>query len=218
MAQGQGPYSGAFPPSAYPGQFVHPSYVQQQQAQQQVQKFDQTVHQYVENFYTQKVEVAGISIEMTKNNYNYLHKNYEHFLQKGSAQEKMTLLENTLWKRRSLVNKDSKRYKAIQKKKESQSRQKRQLRCPVYKCFKEVYDDEGLLKHYAESHQDLKALGLDLVVDNAGAKMSAGVKTNVKGKIHNNLLTELLIVSILHKSEVKELLQELNEEVPLNDD
>jgi len=44
--------------------------------------------------------------------------------------------------------------------------------------------------------------------------MCQGVKTNVKGKIHNNLMTELLIVSILHKSEVREILQELNEEVP----
>ena len=49
-------------------------------------------------------------------------------------------------------------------------------------------------------------LGLDLTLDNASVSMSSGVKTNVKGKIHNNLLTELLIVSILHKSEVKELL------------
>jgi hypothetical protein len=36
------------------------------------------------------------------------------------------------------------------------------LKCPVFKCFKEMSTDEALLKHYDEAHQDLKALGLDL--------------------------------------------------------
>lgn len=44
--------------------------------------------------------------------------------------------------------------------------------------------------------------------------MSAGMRANLKGKIHNNLLTELLMICLPHKHEVKNILQELNEEYP----
>ncbi len=54
---------------------------------------------------------------MPKNNFIYLHKNYEQFLKKASPEEKLNFLENTLFKRKSLINKSSKKYKAIQKKK-----------------------------------------------------------------------------------------------------
>lgn len=82
----------------------------------------------------------------------------------------MNFLENTLLKRKSLINKESKRYKEIRKRKDKQRQNKlnskiQVLKCPVYGCFKEVHNDEGLMKHYAEAHQDLKALGLDLVLD-----------------------------------------------------
>ena len=36
------------------------------------------------------------------------------------------------------------------------------LKCPVYKCFKVVNDDEQLMRHYEEVHKDLKELGLEL--------------------------------------------------------
>jgi hypothetical protein len=36
------------------------------------------------------------------------------------------------------------------------------LKCPVYNCFKEMVDDEALMRHYDENHKDLKDLGLEL--------------------------------------------------------
>lgn len=155
---------------------------------------------------------------MPKANFNYLYKNFEQYL-KRPPQEKMSFLENTLLKRKSLINKSSKRYKAIQKRKEikkSSIKHSTQstLKCPVYACFKEMRDDEQLMKHYAEAHQDLKSMGLDLVLDNQGSLASGGVRTNVKGKVHNNLLTQAMIVTIVHKNQIKEMLTELNEEFP----
>jgi hypothetical protein len=64
------------------------------------------------------------------------------------------------------VNKNSKKFKAIMKKKKrNKQKEPRKLRCPVYNCFADMIDDEHLIKHYAEAHQDLKALGLDLAID-----------------------------------------------------
>lgn len=51
------------------------------------------------------------------------------------------------------------------KKKKRNKKEPRKLKCPVYNCFLEMNDDESLVRHYAEAHRDLKALGLDLVVD-----------------------------------------------------
>jgi hypothetical protein len=39
----------------------------------------------------------------------------------------------------------------------------------VYKCFKEFANEEGLIRHYNEAHNDLKALGLDLIPDTSFA-------------------------------------------------
>jgi hypothetical protein len=108
---------------------------------------------------------------MPRNNYLYLDKNYKEYLTRTDPQTKMQLLENTLFKRKSLINKNSKRYNGIMKNKklkaESQqpSEKKKISKCPVYKCFKEVADDDQLMKHYNEAHQDLKALGLDLTLE-----------------------------------------------------
>ncbi|CDW77987.1 UNKNOWN [Stylonychia lemnae] len=196
---------------------------QQQQQQQMIQKFDQTVQNYVQNMYLEKAELGGIQVEMQKTNYNYLSKNYENFLKIAPPQDKMNFLSETLLKRKSLVNKSSKRYKAISKKKEPNSgpgnrnSNKATLKCPVYACFREMHDDQQLMQHYNEAHSNLKAMGLDLILDAQSSQLGGGLKTNVKGKIHNNLLTQTLIISILHKTQVKELLQELNDELPALD-
>ena len=36
------------------------------------------------------------------------------------------------------------------------------IKCPVYKCFKELENDEALFRHYESAHKDLKEMGLDL--------------------------------------------------------
>ncbi len=119
------------------------------------------------------MDFAGIQVEMPKINYNYLHKNYDHFLKKATPKEKLNFLESTLLKRKSLINKNSKRYKEIKKKRLQKKKEKMQTRqkpkCPVYNCFQEVNDDEALMKHYDLKHQDLKALGLDLTTEGQGS-------------------------------------------------
>ena len=51
---------------------------------------------------------------MSKDNFNYLNKNYEQFLKKSSPQEKLSFFENTILKRKSLiVSSDIKKKKAI---------------------------------------------------------------------------------------------------------
>lgn len=62
---------------------------------------------------------------MSKDNFNYLNKNYEQFLKKASPQEKLSFLENTILKRKSLiVTSDNKKKKTIQKRKEKLKAQK----------------------------------------------------------------------------------------------
>ena len=90
------------------------------------------------------------------------------------------------------------------------------VKCPVYKCLKEVLDDEQLMKHYSEQHQDLKSLGLDLILDHTSQSNSVG--NNVKGKLSNTLTTQLLMISLIHKQQVKDMLKSLNEEVQTNVD
>ena len=73
------------------------------------------------------------------------------------ATDKLNFLENTLLKRKSLIVASSankkRQLKAAQKRlKKSQKRNNQGLQCPVYKCFRECKDDEGLMKHYAEAH------------------------------------------------------------------
>lgn len=84
----------------------------------QMTKFDSTVQQYVNALKVENKELAGIQVEMPRSNYHYLQKNFEEFLTHSRPEEKLHMLENTLFKRKSLiVNKESKRYKCIQKKK-----------------------------------------------------------------------------------------------------
>eukprot|EP00347_Sterkiella_histriomuscorum_P001394 403372204 len=185
------------------------------QHQTQIQKFDQTVQSYVRNLQLEKAEIGGIQVEMQNSSFNYLYKNYESFLKRGTPQEKLNFLENTLLNRKSLINKNSKRYKAICKqKRETQPNvvrigQRAQLKCPVYGCFRDMPDEASLVGHYNDQHQNLKQLGLDLTLDPSQPQTS-----KLKGKIHNNLLTQTIIMSILHKGQVKELIQELNDELP----
>lgn len=54
---------------------------------------------------------------MPRNNYLYIEKNYKEYLTRSDPQTKLQLLENTLFKRKSLINKNSKRFNGIQKKK-----------------------------------------------------------------------------------------------------
>jgi L-cysteine desulfidase len=87
------------------------------------------------------------------------------------ATDKMNFLENTLLKRKSLIVASAASKKRLQKaaqkrlKKSQKRNQGVQTQCPVYKCFRECKDEEGLMKHYNEAHGDLKALGLDLFQD-----------------------------------------------------
>ena len=68
--------------------------------------------------YYEKGELGGIQVEMQKNNYLYLLKNYDTFFKMAPPQDKINFLSETLLKRKSLINKSSKRYKAIHKKKD----------------------------------------------------------------------------------------------------
>ena len=79
-------------------------------------KFDQTVQQYVNALKIEKRERAGIQVEMPRSNYNYLNKNFEDYLTSSRPDEKVNYLENTLFKRKSLiVKKDLKKPNAIVK-------------------------------------------------------------------------------------------------------
>lgn len=84
------------------------------------------------------------------------------------------------------------------------------LKCPVYKCFKEMSNEQMLIKHYDESHKDLKELGLELTPQNnalnnninslngsgvngnmiqiGGMGQSGEKGNNLKGKISNQFL------------------------------
>lgn len=75
-------------------------------------------------------------------------------------------------------------------------------------------NDDALLKHYDDAHQDLKTLGLELtsIVGN-GSTITIGNQSNVKGKISNTLLTQTLMFSLLHKSSVQDILKDLNDEM-----
>lgn len=69
----------------------------------------------------------------------------------------MEFLENTILKRKALTSKDIKKKNGVMKKAIGKTLKYKvkpitQLKCPVYKCFKEVIDDDSLLKHYDESH------------------------------------------------------------------
>jgi hypothetical protein len=67
----------------------------------------------------EKKEIAGISVEMPRSNFIYLQKNFEEFLNTTKPEEKLLLLENTLFKRKSLIvnkNRKSKRHNGIMKK------------------------------------------------------------------------------------------------------
>ena len=56
---------------------------------------------------------------MQKTSFTYLNKNYDQFLKRAAPHDKMSFLENTLLKRKALINKNSKRYKAIKKQKKN---------------------------------------------------------------------------------------------------
>lgn len=105
------------------------------------------------------------------------------------------------------VGKKRQQKAALKRLKKSQRRVGASTQCPVYKCFLECNTEEGLAKHYNEAHADLKALGLELTQapDNSG----------LKGKISNSLLTQVLMVGLLNKQQVKEAMKSLNEEVPI---
>lgn len=63
-----------------------------------------------------KKEIAGIQVEMPRSNFNYLQKNFEDFLNNTKPEEKLHLLENTLFKWKSLiVSKNSKKHNGITK-------------------------------------------------------------------------------------------------------
>jgi hypothetical protein len=67
----------------------------------------------------EKKEIAGISVEMPRSKFIYLQKNFEEFLNTTKPEEKLLLLENTLFKRKSLIvnkNRKSKRHNGIIKK------------------------------------------------------------------------------------------------------
>ena len=36
------------------------------------------------------------------------------------------------------------------------------LKCPVYKCYKTMNDDDQLMRHFDDEHRELKDLGLEL--------------------------------------------------------
>jgi len=107
------------------------------------------------------------------------------------ATDKMLFLENTLLKRKSLIVANSankkRQQKAAQKrlKKSMKRNQGIQTQCPVYKCFRECKDEEGLLKHYNEAHGDLKALGLELIADPHHASGFGSGNQAIKGKVSN---------------------------------
>ena len=87
---------------------------------------------------------------MPKTNFNYLSKNYEEFLNNNSnPTDKIKFLDDTLFKRKSLIDKKSK--KIIKNKKNKKNNDKpKALKCPIYKCFKEMSCDEELVSHYNE--------------------------------------------------------------------
>lgn len=133
----------------------------------------------------------------------------------------MNFLENTILKRKSLivvsgVGKKRQQKAAMKRQKKSQKRNNigsvsSTVTCPVYKCFKEFKDEESLMRHYNESHAELKALGLDLWQD-PSQQMGSSFSGGLKGKISNTFLNQILIVGILHKNQVKEIMKNLNEE------
>lgn len=67
-------------------------------------------------------------------------------------------------------------------------------------------DEEALMRHYNEAHADLKALGLDLTQEGSSAAAtsmySSGNKGQLKGKISNTLLNQMLIFSCLNKHHI----------------
>ena len=81
------------------------------------------------------------------------------------------------------------------------------FQCPVYQCYMDCKDNEGLMKHYKEGHPELSKLGLDMVSEGTG----------IAGRITNTLLNQLMIVSVLNKQHVRDMMKQLNEEVPLNE-
>lgn len=72
------------------------------------------------------------------------------------------------------------------------------------------------MRHYGEAHADLKALGLDLTLEGASsAQTSMYTKgQQLKGKVTNALLNQVLIFSCLNKHHVQDMLKQLNEECP----
>lgn len=75
-------------------------------ASMQAHKFDKTIQQYVKALKIEKREMAGIQIEIPESSYNYIQKNFEDFLTNSRPDEKVTLLENTILKRKALKKKD----------------------------------------------------------------------------------------------------------------
>jgi hypothetical protein len=61
----------------------------------------------------EKKEMGGIQIEMPRYSMNYLTKNFEDYLNTGKSEDKIAFLENTIFKRKSLINKNSKKHNGI---------------------------------------------------------------------------------------------------------
>ncbi len=151
---------------------------------------------------------------MPRERYNFLSKNYDYHINRQTPQEKIEFLEKTLLKRKSLfvvsgVEK-KRQLKASSKKQKKNMKGKMQagsVQCPVYKCFKECSDDSALMQHYNEAHNDLRQLGLELFSD-----PSIKGNTAIKGKVTNNLMTQIMMIALLQKNQVKNVMKQLNEE------
>jgi hypothetical protein len=150
------------------------------------------------NYQMEKKEIAGIQVEMSRANCNYLQKNFEDVLTSWKPEDKISFLEHTLFKRKTLTLGTRRSANGIKKANKYQSplvpRKSRHInnsshsepafKCPVYKCFLELMTEEALVKHYDEAHKDLKELGLELSPPSLISIGQGGEKGNgLKGKI-----------------------------------
>ncbi len=65
-----------------------------------------------------------------------------------------------------------------------------------------------MVKHYNEAHEDLKALGLEIIQEGGGQNRTA------KGKISNALITQVMMIGLLNKVQIRDIMKNLNEEWP----